>query len=729
MIRSVNGFLFWCLFLWIFSLLSCASAPVEIPRDKTGFRTIGHDIKVQLYTEGHRLEAVDRVTIRRTGGGDGIWLFRLNPGLDVSAVGVAGEEVTFQRLDQKEPMTGPAEGESGGGRIGSAEWVVRLGSRGESGEDLSVEITYGGTIYDTLKVPSFSRDYIANQTSGLIGEEGVYLGEESWWYPKEQGTLAPFTLDVVVPSYFEVVSQGALEANDVAGDLRKVRWRSANPTDVIYVVAGRYEVEERDLDGIKIYAFFFPESRDLRDTYLSATERYVRMYSEMIGPYPYEKFAVVENFFETGYGMPSFTLLGSTVIRLPFIVHTSLGHEVLHNWWGNSVFVDSTSGNWCESLTTYMADYYYKEQKGQEEAREYRMEIDKAYSDYVNTGNDFSLSTFTSRTTPATRTVGYGKGAMIYHGLRRILGNENFHDALRKFYRDHIFEYASWSDLREAFEREGGVDLGWYFQQWIDGTGAPLLRLEEVEYREGPKRAVRFVVSQEGAGSPYRLNIPVVVETAEGIEEHSVELSTLRKRFSVPVSGTPSSVSIDPDYQLFRRMAPMEIPPSLSTVLGDEEQMILLPDRVSGGILEAYKELAEQINRTREATVSIPGEVGEIEMAEHSVLVFGSPAENSAWKTFLGGSVEEIRVGGDSVRVAGISYPAVGHSFMAVFRSSRDPAKGVAVFFGRGEEDVREAGRKLVHYGKYGYLVFEGGKNVAKGSWDVKDSPLTFRFR
>jgi hypothetical protein len=696
--------------------------------ERNNFRAIDHQIRVCFYLDGHRLESVDRVTLRKTGKGDGEWRFKLNPALDVSAVGVAGEEASFKRLERKGPKAAQPDGGSEDETGGSVEWIVQLGNHGKQGEDILVEIAYGGAIYDTLKVPAFSRDYIANQTIGLIGEEGIYLGEESWWYPREPGVLTPFSLEVEVPSHFEVVSQGFREIDTVEGDLRQVRWKSVNPTDVIYIVAGRYEVEERDLDGVKIYAFFFPESRDLRNTYLSATERYIRMYSEMIGPYPYKKFAVVENFFETGYGMPSFTLLGSTVIRLPFIVYTSLGHEVLHNWWGNSVFIDSTSGNWCESLTTYMADYYYKEQKGEEDAKEYRMGINKSYSNYVNMGNDFSLSEFTSRTTPATRTVGYGKGALIYHGLRRILGENKFHNALKSFYRDHIFDYASWSDLKEAFEREGAVNLDWYFDQWIDGVGAPLLRLEEVDLRNRPQRAVKFVLSQEGTGTPYRLEVPVVVETGDGFEEHIVDFRSKREKFYVPVSGTPSSISVDPHFHLFRRMDPMEIPPSLSTVLGDDEEMILLPDRTEGKILEVYKELADQINRTGEAQVSVTGDVSDVEMAEHSVLIFGGPGENSAWKSFLGTSMEEVTIKEDSVVIDGVSYPVEGHSFMAVFRSPWDPGKGVAVYFGAGEEAIREAGRKLIHYGKYGYLVFEGSRNVAKGTWEVKDSPLTFRF-
>jgi len=37
---------------------------------------------------------------------------------------------------------------------------------------------------------------------------------------------------------------------------------------------------------------------------------------------------------------------------------------------------------------------------------------------------------------------------------------------------------------------------------------------------------------------------------------------------------------------------------------------------------------------------------------------------------------------------------------------------------------------KLPHYGKYSYLVFDStnGENVAKGQWEVKNSPLTLDF-
>jgi aminopeptidase N len=91
--------------------------------------------------------------------------------------------------------------------------------------------------------------------------------------------------------------------------------------------------------------------------------------AEAIGAYPFSGFSVVASPLPTGFGMPTLTYLGAEVLKLPFIRATSLGHEILHNWWGNGVLVDYASGNWAEGLTTFMADYAYKERIGRRRAR------------------------------------------------------------------------------------------------------------------------------------------------------------------------------------------------------------------------------------------------------------------------------------------------------------------------------------------------------------------------
>src|SRR5699024_10740182 len=96
---------------------------------------------------------------------------------------------------------------------------------------------------------------------------------------------------------------------------------------------------------------------------------------------------------------------------------SSYPHEILHNWWGNGVYVDYASGNWAEGLTSYLADHLLKEQQGQ--GVQYRRETLQKYTDYVRGGRDFPLTEFRGRHSAATEAVGYGKTLMLFHMLRQ----------------------------------------------------------------------------------------------------------------------------------------------------------------------------------------------------------------------------------------------------------------------------------------------------------------------
>jgi hypothetical protein len=48
---------------------------------------------------------------------------------------------------------------------------------------------------------------------------------------------------------------------------------------------------------------------------------------------------------------------------------------------------------------------------------------------------------------------------------------------------------------------------------------------------------------------------------------------------------------------------------------------------------------------------------------------------------------------------------------------------------GPSADAIASLGRKIPHYGKYSWLVFDGATNVGKGSWDVLASPLRASFR
>lgn len=263
----------------------------------------------------------------------------------------------------------------------------------------------------------------------------------------------------------------------------RIGWRETAPQDELYLIAAPFQLYRQPTPHAEAQAFLRNPDDNLAARYLDATATYLERYSQLIGPYPYAEFALVENFWATGYGMPSFTLLGPRVIRLPFILHSSYPHEILHNWWGNGVYVDYAQGNWSEGLTAYLSDHLNQELAGK--GADYRRDQLKAYADYVRDNEDQPLTRFRGRHGAASQAIGYGKALMLFHMLRTELGDPVLVNGLRRFYRDNRFTEAGWAELEAAFEAESKQDLNRFFRAWTARPGAPSLALDAL--RSSPR--------------------------------------------------------------------------------------------------------------------------------------------------------------------------------------------------------------------------------------------------
>ena len=716
---------------WILPLLATLVASGCARKSpQFGFDILNHSLTVSLEPSQHTLKATDKITadfkskkqIR----------FLLNKNLRVTGLELEGTACTFE--SQKGPQIAsalpPAFADDSTLLREAQLVIVNLPAVKQKPKTLTV--SYEGQITDSLAGAEFSRTFLANQTNGIISEKGVYLGESTLWYPTLPGDLASLRVDVTTPKSFEALSQGVLVLRKVEGDKKRTVWQERNPQDAIYLVAGPYTVAARLVPGtnVRVMTYFFPQSADLVDRYLTASARYIQLYDRLLGPYAYAKFAVVENFFPSGYGMPSFTLLGSHVIRLPFILYTSLGHEICHNWWGNGVFVSPEGGNWCEGLTTYCADHYYEEAKSKEAGAEYRKNIDRDYTVYVHEDNDFPLTQFRERTDPATRAIGYGKAAMVFHQMRLLLGDDKFWNALRNVYRDYVFRYASWKDFEKIFREFYGQDLRWFFKQWVERTGAPKLVLKNVrKEQEGDRYRITVVVGQEGA-EPYRLLVPIRVRTTAGSEEKVLDLKTEVDSVEVEVVNRPLEVAVDPYFDVFRRLDSNEFAPTLAQIIGEEKPVFVMPANASADLSAAYKEVVKQLDRKKRGQVVTDASVEVDSLAGRSILLFGGPWENKAWEALDLQYPSGLKLAADRIEVAGQTFylNGKGTTLVAVLRHPKSPGKAVVALLTDQPSALVAVAPKLVHYGKYSYLVFVQGQNAAKGTWPVTNSPLVVRF-
>ncbi len=578
---------------------------------------------------------------------------------------------------------------------------------------ISLEFSYSGTIYDSVKIPEFSRWQIADETTGIIDPQGVFLTPWTGYYPRMaiQKTPYPFHTTINIPQTWEAIVEGYLEERTPG----RVIYNSIHPIDGCYLTAGPYKLATINQDNVEIAMYYYPGSEDLTESYLQASAGYLGKYSELFGAYAYDRFSVVENWFPTGYGMPTYTLLGSQVLRLPFIIFTSLGHEICHNWWGNGVFVDYETGNWCEGLTVYCADYLYKKEKSEEEAKQYRMDVDRDYSEYIQRGDeeDFPLREFTERTTPGTRTIGYGKSMMVFHTVERIIGEEVFWNSLRKIYSQKKFQIVSWGDFFKEFERASGKNLTEYERQWIDRTGAPMLLLEPPRFTETDAgEFVEFDLIQTQEGEPYLLQVPVRLTYSDGAVQDEVidEVHTALYHARVRVERKPLTVEIDPDFHLFRVLSSEETPPTLAGFFAVEDPLIVILDTQKEMKL-AYCEFAEQLNRKSTRKPVLASEVNPDSLKGEAILYLGKrdllmECKPGIWK--LGD--QEIE----------------GENIVTVYalRDSRTSTKTHLAVWAESPGALQQVARKLPHYGKYGYLAFSSGNNIVKGHWSVETSPL-----
>ena len=424
------------------------------------------------------------------------------------------------------------------------------------------------------------------------------------------------------------MSQGNGDSRDAAG---KAHWSSAGPMDEIYLVGGPL-VRYQQMAGaggaagaVEALVYLRQDDAALAGRYLAATAQYLEMYGQLIGPYPYGKFALVENFWETGYGMASFTLLGPQVIRMPFILASSYPHEILHNWWGNSVFVDYATGNWCEGLTAYMADHLMREQLGQGAA--YRRDRLQDYASYVRDGRDFPLTEFRSRHSAATEAVGYGKALMGFHMLRRQLGDERFREWAARFYREERGRKASFADLRRTLEAAAGkgTDLGRFFHDWTERPGAAALAVEGTGVRavDGGFE-VRGTLRQTQAGEPFALDVPLVIQTTGAAVVATVHLEAAATAFALHVAERPVALEVDPSFDLFRRLDPREIPASIGQLFGAPRLLAVVATQASAEEAAAWRTLMESWKTEAHAVeVQTDTEVTELP-ADRAVWLLGS---------------------------------------------------------------------------------------------------------
>ncbi len=679
-------------------------------------RPVSYDVDVRLATQTHTLEAETTIELARLDSepSDGKRMVELllHPELDVHSIEVRG--ATLHAHKQR-------KGRSEDGSV-TEPTQHRLIVESPS-ERMQVTLEYRGSLHQDVAAGEEEGE-IHNQTvSAHVAEEGVYLAPDGYWYPQlefdddadPELALADYRLAVQPIEGLELVA--GVERDEDRDD-GALRWSSPFPLEGLVLLGGPLERSSRVHGDVRLHAVLAPGKAEVAQDILAASAEYLDRYERMIGPYPFKEFTVLEAFFSSGFAFPTCTqIAGSQLSRYKqYRRHGYLDHELLHNWFGNGVYVDSRDGNWCEGLASYLGNYYgYVLDNDDKGARKQRRNQSNFLS-AIKSEDDKPLGTF-GLDDGAGRGIGYQKSASVFQMLEDKIGRDAMFAGLRRFTAEQMGKFAAWDDLQVAFEEEAGMELDGFFEQWVRSGGAPVLELKSADRSDREQLAV--TISQ--GPTDFELDVPLRLHYSDRSEDVVVTMKDPEETVRVPArSEEVKAVELDPDYRLFRRLKPDEIMPTSSvTRRADELLIVTAGDEPADGyqiLIDAHRRDDEDSEEEHEVTLLQANAVDAEALAETSVVIVGDAVRQPVVQELLARTRCPVSWTENGFIIEGQEYFGPREAVYLTVHHPDVADGGVTVYYGNSPAALSNA--RVLGYYTNSLLVFdtpEGSAEIDSG--------------
>lgn len=338
---------------------------------------------------------------------------------------------------------------------------------------------------------SISITYEANPRKGLyfigwndktnLSQKQVWSQGEAtdnrYWIPMYDDRADKVVSEMIVTfdKAYRVLSNGALmNKKDNADGTATWHYQIGHPHApyLIMLGIGKYKVKDtRSASGTPLHLYYYPGWENRVAPTFQYNEAMVNFYESEIGlKYPWESysqipvqdymFGAMENTTATVFG--DFYMGDSRGI----LDRTYIGvdsHELAHQWFGDYVTAKSDAHQWLqESFATYYNQMFEKKVLGDDSFNWSRRgsqngAIDEAQHNKVGIASSLAGGSFI-----------YGKGAYVLNMLKYVVGGrETYNKAIKYYLEKHPYQNVDSHDLLNAFEETTGMQLDWFWDEWI----------------------------------------------------------------------------------------------------------------------------------------------------------------------------------------------------------------------------------------------------------------------
>jgi hypothetical protein len=305
---------------------------------------------------------------------------------------------------------------------------------------------------------------------------------------------------------------------------------------------------------------------------MARMEEIFGLYLELLGdaPYPMFTLALVDAELPGGHSPGYLAVLNQPLPTTPYFWRNDpvyfdsfpqffLAHELAHQFWGQAVGWKSYHEQWIsEGFAQYFAVLYAERSRGPTVFRDIlrqmrRSAMLRADQGPIRLGYRLGHIRGDSR---VFRAIVYNKGAMVLHMLRRLVGDEPFFRALRRFYAESRFRKVGTDDLRRTFEAELGRDFGNFFDRWVLDSALPTVRFRHVvepAAEGGQQVRLRFEQDEPVFDVP----LTVSLRYASGAtQELVVPVTEALVERVVPLTGPLAGVEVNHDHAALATVVP-----------------------------------------------------------------------------------------------------------------------------------------------------------------------------
>lgn len=477
---------------------------------------------------GERADAAEirryvmNVSLPQSGSGD--IAFAATANLEITATSPVGPWVAFELFDKLQVDSARWSGGTPAivfkGKDSGFLWV-NLGSRLQPGEVRTLTLAYHGDLIDRII------DFFRIKASVA-------------WYPLslEGRTLATFDLTFNTPDHYLLASVGERLDSSKTGHVITTRWVTPERIRNASFNLGLFEEYTIHPIGSPAVTVMLSEEahkkigglhqRNMRLVVGEDVTKSVQFFQYVYGPTKVKHFYATEIPEFHGEAFPG-------MLHLSWITFQQTdeqgadevfrAHEVAHQWWGIGVDYQTYHDRWLSEGFAEFSGLWYMQTARQSKdkyfakLRQYRSSIflRKEVPGPISLGHRVQSSR--DHDVDDYGTVVYKKGAWVLHMLRilmldmKTMEESRFSDTMRDFYASYEGKRASTADFRRIVERHAGIDMGWFFDQWVYGTSLPTYRVAyRTEPMDGGQFRVRLQVLQEGVPDTFLMYVPVTVE-------------------------------------------------------------------------------------------------------------------------------------------------------------------------------------------------------------------------